>query len=95
MHSTEYSESWSPDCFYSPASRKSRLVTFLLAFFLGMFGAHRFYVGKTATAIAQLVLSVTVVGMLVSAPWVLVDWIVALSGNFKDSEGRKITRWDN
>ena len=41
MHSTEYSQSWGPDYLYQPISRKSRLVTFLLAFFLGMFGAHR------------------------------------------------------
>jgi TM2 domain-containing membrane protein YozV len=92
MHS---SETWHPDHLYSPVSRKSRLVTFLLAFFLGMFGAHRFYVGKNGTAIAQLVLSMTAIGMLVSGPWVCVDWIVILCGRFKDGEGRKITRWDN
>ena len=78
-----------------PASRKSRLVAFLLAFFLGMFGAHRFYAGKTATAVAQLVLSLTVVGMLVSGPWVCIDWIMIICGRFKDDMGRKITRWDN
>lgn len=78
-----------------PASRKSRLVTFLLAFFLGMFGAHRFYAGKTGTAVMQLILTVTVFGMLISSPWVFVDWIVILCGNFKDDLGRKITRWDN
>jgi|JRYE01.1.fsa_nt_gb hypothetical protein len=50
---------------------------------------------KTGTAIAQLVLSITVVGMLVSGPWVLVDWIAILCGNFKDGMGRRITRWDN
>jgi TM2 domain-containing membrane protein YozV len=76
-------------------SRKSRLVAFLLAFFLGMFGAHRFYAGKTATAIIQLILSFTVVGMLISGPWVFIDWIVILCGEFKDDLGRKITRWDN
>ncbi|WP_425905713.1 TM2 domain-containing protein [Nitrobacter sp. TKz-YC02] len=95
MHSTEYSPSRGPDYFYQPASRKSRLVTFLLAFFLGMFGAHRFYVGKIGTGIVQLLFTLSGIGMLVSAPWVLVDWIFVLSGNFKDGQGRKITRWDN
>ncbi|MDR6305885.1 TM2 domain-containing membrane protein YozV [Nitrobacter vulgaris] len=95
MHSTEYSQSWGPDYLYQPISRKSRLVTFLLAFFLGMFGAHRFYVGKTGTAIAQLGLSLTVIGVLVSSPWVFIDWILIISGSFRDGEGRKITRWDN
>jgi TM2 domain-containing membrane protein YozV len=76
-------------------SRKSRPVAFLLVLFFGMFGAHRFYVGKTGSAIAQLILSITVVGMLVSGPWVCIDWIMIICGSFKDDQGRKITRWDN
>ncbi|MEH6951166.1 TM2 domain-containing protein [Nitrobacter sp. NHB1] len=78
-----------------PVSRKSRLVAFLLAFFLGMFGAHRFYAGKNGTAAAQLILTCTLFGMLISSPWVFIDWIVILCGNFKDDEGRKITHWDS
>ena len=35
-------------------SDKIILPAFLLAFFFGVFGAHRFYVGKTGTAILQL-----------------------------------------
>jgi TM2 domain-containing membrane protein YozV/predicted Ser/Thr protein kinase len=35
-------------------SDKTILPAFLLAFFFGVFGAHRFYVGKTKTAILQL-----------------------------------------
>lgn len=42
---------------YNPTqSSKSRLVAALLAFFLGEFGAHRFYVGKKSSAIWQLIL---------------------------------------
>lgn len=37
-------------------SDKSRTIAALLAFFLGGFGAHRFYVGKTNSAFVQLVL---------------------------------------
>lgn len=33
--------------------KKSMVVAYLFAFFLGIFGAHRFYVGKTGTAVAQ------------------------------------------
>ena len=41
---------------YTPSeSPKSRLVAALLAFFLGEFGAHRFYAGKTASAIWQII----------------------------------------
>jgi TM2 domain-containing membrane protein YozV len=39
-------------------SGKSRLVAGLLCFFLGQIGAHRFYTGKTGTAIVQLLLFV-------------------------------------
>ena len=41
---------------YNPTqSSKSRLVAALLAFFLGEFGAHRFYVGKKSSAIWQII----------------------------------------
>lgn len=39
-------------------SPKSRRATALLAFFLGVFGAHRFYIGRTRTAIVMLLLSI-------------------------------------
>ena len=39
-------------------SPRSRLVTVLLAYFLGVFGAHRFYLGKTGMAVLGLVLAV-------------------------------------
>ncbi len=76
-------------------SEKSRLAAFLFAFFLGGLGVHRFYAGKIGTGVAQLILTLTVVGMLVTGPWVLVDWIMILSGSFRDVEGRLITKWTN
>lgn len=39
------------------AQKKSIVLAFLLWFFLGYLGAHRFYAGKTISAIVQLVLS--------------------------------------
>ena len=45
---------------YMPTeSSKSRLAAALLAFFLGEFGAHRFYVGKTGSGFAQLILGLS------------------------------------
>jgi TM2 domain-containing membrane protein YozV len=65
------------------ANKKTALVAYLLWFFVGVFGAHRFYLGRTGTGIAQLVL--TIVGILTAAIgigllflavtgiWVLID----------------------
>lgn len=119
-------------------SPKSRLVTTLLAcpwLVVGLFGAHRFYVGKVRTGVAMLLLGLSpvvcfligVLALILSAPavdsepesalpvfwpffvfygltcltgfaafvWSLVDFILAVSGNFKDAGGRPITVWEN
>lgn len=69
------------------ASEKRILPAALLAFFLGVFGAHRFYVGKTGTAFLQLF---TLGGLGI---WSLVDLILIVVGSFTDADGNKITEW--
>lgn len=78
-----------------PADESECLVlpAFLLAFFLGVFGVHRFYVGKTGSGIVMLVLTLTVIGSIVSGIWALVDWIVIVCGGFRDAEDRRLVRW--
>lgn len=49
--------------------KKSVALGYVLWFFLGGFGGHRFYLGKTGTAIAQFVSCLLLVGVI----WVLVD----------------------
>lgn len=68
-------------------SDKRRLPVFILALLLGVFGAHRFYVGKTRSAIFQLV---TLGG---AGIWALADAIIIAFGGFTDADDRTITRW--
>ena len=46
-----------------------------IAFLVGPLGIHRFYLGRTGSAVAMLILTFTVVGMIVSVPWALIDMI--------------------
>ena len=78
-----------------PDGSSDRLIlpAFLLAFFIGVFGVHRFYVGKTGSGIAMIVLTCTGVGLIVTGIWMTVDWIMIVCGAFEDREGRRLTRW--
>lgn len=69
------------------ATDKRILPAFLLCFFLGFLGAHRFYAGKIGTAILQIL---TLGGFGI---WVLVDFIMIIVGAFTDKNGVKITQW--
>ena len=84
-------------------SPKSRLAATLLAWFLGIFGAHRFYIGKTGTAVVMLILGIAGVAtswVFVGIPiliavgiWAFVDFIFAVTGHMKDKEGKLIQKW--
>jgi hypothetical protein len=72
----------------SGPSDKSRGTALALALVLGVFGGHRFYVGKTGT------------GMLMAATlggcglWYLYDLILVTSGGFRDADGHLVSEWD-
>lgn len=68
-------------------SEKRILPAFLLCFFLGFLGVHRFYVGKVGTGIIFL-FTFGVLGI----GW-LYDFIVILVGSFTDKDGNKLTQW--
>jgi len=72
----------------SGPSDKSRTIALVLAFFLGVFGAHRFYAGKTGTAVLMLV---TLGGLGI---WWLYDLILVAAGGFRDDEGRLVSDWE-
>lgn len=65
-------------------SNKGFVPAILLCFFLGALGVHRFYVGKIGTGILQLL---TLGGLGI---WALVDFIMIVTGNFKDKQGMAI-----
>lgn len=54
-------------------ARPSAGVAYLLAIFLGVFGAHRFYLGRTGSALVMLLLTITVLGVAITTVWTLVD----------------------
>lgn len=68
----------------SENSNKSWLAIFLLCWFFGIWGIHRFYVGKVGTGLIQLL---TFGGLCI---WAIADFIVIICGNFKDCNGKRI-----
>lgn len=68
-------------------SKKSRLVAFLLCYIFGMFGAHRFYVGKTYTAVVYIfTFGLFGIGLLV-------DTLKIILGNFTTAKGYVVKKW--
>ena len=67
-------------------SDKKMVTACLLCFFLGGLGIHRFYVGKAGTGILMIL---TLGGLGI---WVIIDFVMILTGGFKDSEGKDLAR---
>ena len=74
-----------------PAVREgstSFIVTLLLACFLGLFGADRFYLGKTRSARLKLF---TLGGF---GYWVIIDPLITLFGAQRDVRGLRLAGYD-
>lgn len=69
------------------ASDKNRTLAAILAFLFGWVGAHRFYAGRPASGVLQLL---TFGGLTI---WSMIDLVIILFGEFEDGEGRKIRDW--
>ena len=68
----------------SGLSEKGFVPMILLCFFLGGLGVHRFYAGKIGTGLLMLV---TFGGFGI---WTIVDFIMIVTGNFTDADGRPV-----
>ena len=72
---------------------KQWIVAVILAFFLGTLGVHNFYLGYTTKGIIQLVISLTVVGLIVTGIWAFIDFIMLImrSGSYAcDAQGQPL-----
>ena len=66
-------------------SKHSKTTLAVICWFLGIFGIHRFMVGKPGTGILMIL---TIGGFGI---WTLIDFIMILMGKFKDRDGNLIT----
>ncbi|MET3560461.1 TM2 domain-containing membrane protein YozV [Bartonella japonica] len=48
-------------------------------------------VGKIGTGILMLILTITLLGAIISGIWALIDFMFILTGHFTDKNGCKIT----
>lgn len=67
-------------------SDKKFVPAVLLCFFLGSFGAHRFYLGQIGLGILMLI---TLGGLGI---WTLIDFVRLVVGSLKDKQGLPLAR---
>lgn len=53
--------------------KKSVAAAYVLWLVFGLLGAHRFYLGRSGSAVLMLLLSLSVVGLIVTVFWALFD----------------------
>ena len=69
---------------------KNWLAAFGMLMLYGLVGGHRFYTGKTGSAIAMLILSVCIVTLPVTIIWWFVDLLMLATNNFKHADGSEL-----
>lgn len=74
-----------PDVSRNKVFNQRWLATLLLCWILGIFGVHRFYLGRIGTGVLMLI---TVGGLGI---WYLVDLILIILGRMRDEQGQYVT----
>ena len=57
---------------------KQWIIALLLAFFVGPLGFHNFYLGYNSRGLIQLLLSVIVIGLPITAIWAFIEFIMII-----------------
>lgn len=66
---------------------KNWVATMMLAWFLGMYGAHRFYTGKQSTAWAMAIMTILGCTAPISIIWSIIDSVTIALGNWRTEDG--------
>lgn len=72
---------------------KQWIFALLLAFFVGPLGIHNFYLGYNSRGLIQLILSVIIIGLPITAIWALIEFIMIImrSGSYGyDASGQPL-----
>ncbi len=69
---------------------KNWVATMMLCWTLGMYGAHRFYTGKSGTAWAMAILTLTGCFSFVSLIWMVIDGIMIALGKWTHEDGSEL-----
>jgi TM2 domain-containing membrane protein YozV len=83
-----YDSTEEPSAEVPQSSERSRSVALILGVLGGVFGFHRFYVGRPQSAVFM---ALTFGGM---GMWWLYDMVMILAGEFQDREGLRIRNWN-
>ncbi|MFI4935013.1 MAG: TM2 domain-containing protein [Caulobacterales bacterium] len=62
------------------------VAAYLLCVWGGVFGAHRFYLNRSGSGVAMLLISLTFIGLFVTFIWALVDLLFLLGGMIRERQ---------
>ncbi|HKR24660.1 MAG TPA: TM2 domain-containing protein [Allosphingosinicella sp.] len=67
---------------------RNKYIAAIIAFLVGPLGIHRFYLGRTGSGIAMLLLSFTLIGLILTVPWAFIDMIRYLVMSDREFDAR-------